>query len=329
VVIELIAAPSSLGLRPETPGHEPGAWRAPAVLLSAGLASRVGAATLVELDHPRYEFQRQPATGIRNGVTIREYSLTLADAVGAALDASRFPVVVGGDCSVLLGCLVAARRGGRCGLVHLDGHSDFYHPGNYDAGGVLGSVAGMDLALATGRGELLLTRWPHAGSPLVGDDDVIQLGDREADAAGEADEVGAAGASGTQRSWRTIPDTAIVQLTVDQILDLGVETVGRRVVERIEARRLDRIWLHVDLDVLDRGVLPAVDSPGSPGLDFPRLAGLVATLVGSGRIIGVDVTIYDPDRDPEGRYASGIVDCLGRALAPLGACRENACAIPE
>ena len=37
----------------------------------------------------------------------------------------------------------------------------------------------MDLALATGRGELLLTHWPVAGSPLVNDDDVIQIGDRE------------------------------------------------------------------------------------------------------------------------------------------------------
>ncbi|WP_018800691.1 hypothetical protein [Salinispora arenicola] len=36
-MIELITAPSSLGLSPQTPGHEPGAWRAPAVLLGAGL----------------------------------------------------------------------------------------------------------------------------------------------------------------------------------------------------------------------------------------------------------------------------------------------------
>jgi hypothetical protein len=52
-------------------------------------------------------------------------------------------------------------------------------PSATDAGSRLGSAAGMDLALATGRGELLLTHWPVAGSPLVTDDDVIQIGDRE------------------------------------------------------------------------------------------------------------------------------------------------------
>jgi arginase len=142
--IELITAPSSLGLRPEPPGHEPGAWRAPDVLLAAGLAGRLQAARVVELNHPRYAFQAQPGTRIRNGHTLRAYSLALADAVTTALDAGRFPVVVGGDCSVLLGCLLAARHGGRCGLLHVDGHRDFLHPNNYDTTARLGSAAGMD-----------------------------------------------------------------------------------------------------------------------------------------------------------------------------------------
>src|SRR5215813_14782327 len=99
-MIELITAPSSLGLRPERHGHEPGAWRAPGVLLAAGLAGRLRAARVVELDHPRYEFEAQPGTRIRNGHTLRAYSLALADAVTAALGAGRFPVVIGGDCGV-------------------------------------------------------------------------------------------------------------------------------------------------------------------------------------------------------------------------------------
>jgi arginase family enzyme len=34
---------------------------------------------------------------------------------------------------------------------------------------------------------------------------------------------------------------------------------------------LTRAWLHVDLDVLDRSAMPAVDSPGTPGLTFAQL----------------------------------------------------------
>lgn len=302
-MIELITAPSSLGLRPQTPGHEPGAWRAPAALLEAGLAERLRAVRVVELDHPRYDFEPQPGTRIRNGRTLRAYSMKLAEAVAAALATSRFPVVIGGDCSVLLGCLLGARRGGRCGLLHIDGHSDFHHPNNYDTTASLGSVAGMDLAAATGRGEPILTHWPQVGTPLVADEDVIQLGDRESDVAGPPDD------------WIPVMDSAIVGLTAQQVLGLGVDQVAKRVIERLDARGLDRVWPHLDLDVLDGEVMPAVDSPGSPGLDFTQLSGLLAKLVRDGRVLGLDVTIYDPELDPETAYAGPIVECLARGLA--------------
>jgi arginase len=48
----------------------------------------------------------------------------------AVLDASRFPIVLGGDCSILLGATLALRRRGRYGAAFLDGHSDFRHPRN-------------------------------------------------------------------------------------------------------------------------------------------------------------------------------------------------------
>jgi arginase len=34
-------------------------------------------------------------------------------------------------------------------------------------------------------------------------------------------------------------------------------------------------------------------------------------------VIGLDVTIYDPELDPEGEYLPSIVDCLMVALAAL------------
>ncbi|MES4909405.1 MULTISPECIES: arginase family protein [unclassified Streptomyces] len=292
--VELIAAPWNLGLRPPAPGCEPGTWRAPRALLSAGLEARLRPSRVVELDRPPYAFDAQPATRVRNGVTIREHALRLGDAVQAALAASRFAVVLGGDCSILLGCLLGARREGPCGLIHLDGHSDFRHPGNYDAGPSLGAAAGMDLALATGRGELLLTHWPVVGRPLVVDEDVVQIGDREDEG---------------------IPP--VTRFTAQEIRRTGIADLGERVISRLERRGLDRVWLHVDLDVLDERVLPAVDSPGRPGLDFSELAELISTLVGTGRVVGLDATVYDPELDPDGAYAASIADCLASALAPF------------
>ncbi|MFD8598563.1 arginase family protein [Kitasatospora sp. NPDC059646] len=299
--VELIAAPWNLGLRPSAPGREPGTWRAPQALLSAGLATLLRPARVVQLDRPPYEFDPQPATRIRNGVTIREHSLRLAEVVRDALAADRFPVVLGGDCSILLGCLLGARYAGRCGLLHLDGHNDFRHPGRHDTGADLGAAAGMDLALATGRGELLLAHWPVAGRPLVADEDVVQIGDRE--------------------DGEVLP---VARFTAREIGRLGIAGLAERVIDRLERRALDRSWLHLDLDVLDERVLPAVDSPGRPGLDFAQLAELVAALVGTGRVAGLDVAVYDPERDPDGAHAAPIAECLAAALSALTATEAHA-----
>ena len=291
--IELVLAPVSLGLRPATPGVEPGTWRAPAVLMDAGLERALSPVRTRALPRPRYLFDAQAGTRLRNGVTLRGVSLALAGQVVEILGAGHFPVVVGGDCSILIGCLLGLRGAGGRGLVHLDGHSDFFHPGNYDAASVLGSVAGMDLALATGRGEPTLTTWPGLDGPLAEDADVVQLGERDA--------------LDDDWTYSDIADTAITQITIQQLHADGVDAAIARTLARLEARGLDRAWLHVDLDVLDQSVLAAVDSPGSPGLDGAALTALAGGLVRSDRIAGLDITIYDPDLDPGASRAADLV----------------------
>jgi arginase len=176
----LIAAPSNLGLRPGSGGAIPGTWKMPEVLIESGLAQALGAVRVDSIERIAYEESAQPGTRLRNGNSIRRFSLALARKVAESLRAGEFSVVLGGDCSVLLGSLLGARWAGGRGLIHVDGHSDFFHPGNYDTSKRLGSVAGMDLALATGRGEPLLTRWGGVSGPLVADADVVQIGERNA-----------------------------------------------------------------------------------------------------------------------------------------------------
>lgn len=298
-------APSNLGLRPDVNG-EPGTWRAPEVLMAAGLKRRVAAAKVVQLARPPYETRAQAGTRIRNGLTLRRFSLDLAGAVRTVLKAGAFPLVIGGDCSVLLGSFYGARLEGARGLIHIDGHSDFFHPGNYDTRSRLGSAAGMDLALATGRGEPLLTEWPDLDGPLVRDEDAIQLGERDALT------------EDFRASYADIERTAITRHIIQEILKAGIEQTSQSVITRLQARGLRRVWLHVDLDVLDQAVMPAVDSPGSPGLTFAQLRSLLAQLYRSERITGATITIYDPARDPQNRYATPIVTTLGEAFTWSG-----------
>lgn len=302
--VDLISAPSNLGLRPPAPDVEPGTWRAPEVLLAAGLASGLAVRRRMSLARPAYRFEAEPGTRIRNGRGIRRFTESLGSLVEPSLRSGGFPLIVGGDCSVLLGGLLGLRRAGGRGLVHVDGHSDFFHSGNYDTSSRLGSAAGMDLALATGRGEEVLTRWPGVSGPLVADADAIQVGERDSNDPGFA------------RTYGDIVRTDIRRLIVQDVLRSGVEVAAREMVARLAERGLDRAWLHVDLDVLDQSVLPAVDSPGSPGLTFEQLATLLRALRMSGRIAGAEIAIYDPTLDPTGRYARDIVACVGHAFGP-------------
>ena len=283
------------------PGHVPGTWRAPAVLDEAGLARALRPDRHVRLARREYRVDAQDGTRIRNGVSLREFSLELAGEVERSLARGAFPVVVGGDCSNLIGCVLGLRRAGGRGLVHVDGHSDFSHPGNYDSASYLGAAAGMDLALVTGRGEPILTALPGVEPPLVADADAVQIGERDAGDPGFA--------------YRDIAGTAIARFTVQTLKQRGVAEVAEAAIARLIQRDIGRAWLHVDLDVLDQSIMPAVDSPGSPGLTYDELSRLIGALIESGRIAGIDVAIYDPDLDPDRRHAPEIVAAIAAALA--------------
>lgn len=298
--IILVRAPSNLGLRPLSPGHEPGTWRAPEALLQAGLEQALAPTRMVDLPRPVYHTGAPPESRLRNARGIRAFNLLVGDVVSKAIAGRELPVVVGGDCSVLLGALAGARQHSPLSLVHIDGHSDFRHPGNDDSLSTPGAAAGMDLALATGRGEALLTDWPDAPAPLIPDAQVVQIGERES--------------RDRDFAWPDIADTAINRIDVFAAQSFGAEGVLAHTRQTLD--RTDwPFWLHFDVDVLDQSIMPAVDSPGSPGIEPRDLACILHELTGDERCHGLTVTIYDPDLDPDRTCARLIVDLLREALA--------------
>ena len=143
-IVEIVEAPSTLGLSSR------GVELLPDALIDAGLASRLGARRAGLVEPPARDARRDPDMLLLNPHGIAYYAKALADAIGAVLDRDGFPLVLGGDCSILLGSLLALRRRGRYGLLFLDGHADFYQPEAEPKG----EAASMELALATGP------RWP-------------------------------------------------------------------------------------------------------------------------------------------------------------------------
>lgn len=299
----LVKAPSNLGLRPRDDGSEPGTWRAPDVLLEEGLHDVLKALGSIELRRPPYDRDEQPGTRLLNGHSLRAFNLELADRIEQLVVERRFPLVLGGDCSILLGALAGLRRLTPLSLVHIDGHSDFRHPGNYDSAATLGAPAGMDLALATGRGEPLLTQWPGVETPLVPDEEVVQIGEREN--------------RDPDFAWPDVNETAITRIDTFEANELGPSGVLAKTRATLD-RRPWPYWIHLDVDVLDQDVMPAVDSPGSPGIAPSDLELILAGLLEDRRVAGMTVTIYDPELDPERSAARLIVSLLGGAFAKAG-----------
>jgi arginase len=283
--IAILDAPSNLGLRPLFPGHEPGVRRMPDALRVAGIVAALGAKDAGRVSAPPYSPERDQTVGVRNAPAITAFSRSLAPRIEDLLESGYFPLVLGGDCSILLGTTLALRRRGRYGLVYLDGHLDFRRPG---FGVEMEAAAGEVLALITGHGPALLADI-EGRRPLVREEDVVALGFRAGEDQGD-DSFG-------------VRDTAIVRIGVRDLREDGPEAAARRAVGILERPALDGFWIHVDADVLDQSLMPAVDSPEPDGLDFDELAGVLRVLAGSDVAVGVNVTIFDPDKDPSGGLA--------------------------
>ncbi|MDX6283474.1 MAG: arginase [Kribbellaceae bacterium] len=289
----VVDGPSNLGLRPPAPGVVPGCYKLAGALRDQGFLERIGARDAGCVTPPRYDRgDWKPGDGVFNAGAMASYTAKLADRVGKLVDEGSFVVLLGGECSNLLGPALALKRRGRYGVVYLDGHSDFR---TVDNDAYVGAAGGEALALVTGRGQDDLTDLEGL-KPYVRDTDAVMLGYREDEA--YLDSLKAAG----------IPDWSALT-----VID-NPSAAATGVLEHLERDDLDGFWVHLDVDILDAEVMPAVDSPAPGGLQHDHLCALLKPILASPKCVGFDIGIFDPDLDPDGRYAAELTDTLVAAL---------------
>ncbi|MFF3846342.1 arginase family protein [Streptomyces sp. NPDC002328] len=287
----VLDAPSNLGLRPPAPGTVPGCYKLAGALREHRIVQRLGALEGGVVVPPRYDRgDWREGDGVFNATALAAYTRRLADRIERHVRAGDFPVVLGGDCSIGLGSSLALRRIGRYGLAAVDASPDFRHPGNSDG---VGAAGGEEVALATGRGQDDLTDLEGLG-PYLRDEDVRFFGIRDEFADDRAELVA----------------LKMPVVTVGELREWGAEALGRATAEAFEIPQLDGFWVHLDADVLDPSVMPAVDSPDPDGLLPDELVELLRPLVASPGCAGLNVTIYDPDLDPEGTAGALLTDIV-------------------
>ncbi|HEY6238733.1 MAG TPA: arginase family protein [Thermoplasmata archaeon] len=308
--LAVLDAPSNLGLRPPRPGAVPGVARMPKALRERRLLQRLGAEDGGRVDPPAYSPEPDVATGFRNGTSLQEYSTRLAARLRELVRSGRFPLVLGGDCSVLIGAMLGLKSLGRYGLIFLDGHDDFSPIRDPEKYRGLFAAAGCDLALVTGHGPDALGNLEGA-QPYVAEEDVVLFGfyrDPE---------------DSRYYDTKKIDSTAMHQIRVEQVRERGARASAEEALRQLGSRDLDGFWIHVDADVLDRSVMPAVDSPNPNGLLHAELSDALHVLLSSPKAAGIEFTIYDPELDPSGTCGDALVETIVRAFPHRPAARSR------
>ena len=265
-------------------------------LLDALLTAGVNAADAGDVAPGPTSPDRDPDTGIIAPGALGAMIDAVREAVGACRESGAFPIVLGGDCPVLIGCLAAGPD--PIGLLFVDGHEDAWPP----HASTTGEAADMELGFLLGR----TTELPgslRALIPRLDPDRVALIGARDQ---AELQEAGVPSVDGVVEVVRTEGMSAT-----------GIELAAEKRIRHLDD--LGEWWLHVDLDVLSTASLAAVDYQQPGGLDWSSLSALTRLALSSQNVIGWTVTIYNPDLDPDGTGAAAIVDYVARSAAAIGA----------
>jgi arginase len=176
----------------------------------------------------------------------------------------------------------------------MDGHTDYMWP---ELSGTKWA-AGMDLAIVTGHCHPKLSGINGFG-PYVKEENVYCVGNREYD----------------EQYVKTIEDSNMQYYDRKTLRRKGVERCSQAFLGMVAKNNLDGFWIHLDLDVLDDELMPAVDSRSPDGLSYEVLKEMLIPLLNSTKSVGIEITILDPDLDPEGICTTAFVNEIGLLLA--------------
>jgi arginase len=263
----------------------------------AGLHRLLKPTEVIRVDVPPYNPARDTKTHTLNPEEISKLAMRIADRVQTTIGDERFPLVLGGDCSIVLGPLLALRGRGRYGLAFIDCHADFWHP--YDEPS--GEVASLELALATGRGPTVSSDL-EGRRPLIRDEDVALIAYR---AFGDNDHY----------LSEDVRDTAIAIVDLLQLRELGIRRALKRVIAQLRKPEIEGFWVHLDVDVLDDTLMPAGDHHHPGGLTWEEAVSVLRSILQTPRVAGLDVTIFNPRLDPDGALANRLAALIAGSVA--------------
>jgi len=284
--INIFEFPSNLGLKKTEFEIEPGVKLLPSWLRKNQFHELINPEQIFTLHPPDYSMDLDEESGVRNAEKIISYSIEQAELLSKHIKQDSFQIIIGGDCSILIGNAIALKQKGEYGLFFLDGHTDYILPEISQSGG----AAGMDLAIVTGYGHQKLINILNL-KPYFKENSVWCVGNREYNS----------------NIIKPILDSDITYFDLNTLRKTGIENCIVQFLKMVYENELDGFFIHLDVDVLNDNIMPAVDSREKDGLNYPEFNNLLSRLLSSPKAIGIEITILDPNLDKEGKYTTEFV----------------------
>lgn len=217
--------------------------------------------------------------------------------VAAATEAGRLPIVLSGNCNTAaVGTLSGISAAGPAGVVWFDAHGDLNTPETSPSG----FFDGMAISVAMGRAWRPLTASVPGFQPLD-DRNLIHVGARDLDPA----------------EVEVIESSPMTRVQVEELRRRGADGALGPALQEISSR-VEQVYVHIDLDVLDPSELTANCFAVPGGLMVAEVEDVVRTTASRLRIGGVGITAYDPDQDPDGRAVGFAQRLLAAITYPPG-----------
>lgn len=229
---------------------------------------------------------------------------TIYRTVAESLEEGRFPILLTGNCNTAALGTVAALDStggpGKTGVLWFDAHGDFNTPETSPSG----FFDGMALSVLTGNCWDALTG-SFSGFTPVPEHNVVLIGARDLDGPEE------------ELLW----GSAIEMVSVEAIRADGAAGALGPHLDRIAAR-VSRLYLHLDMDVLDPRSLRANEFSAPGGLTLALLAECLKIALARLPVAALALTAYDPGIDRRDRGVEVARTVIGTVLDGIAAGRE-------
>jgi len=287
--IALLGAPTSAAAL--SAGHE----KAPAALRTAGLVDRlrsIGYEVADLGDDPPQLFQPdEESPRARNLPRVLAAIEALKPRVEQAVKSAALPLILAGDCSVALATVAGVRRYFRnVGMIFVDRDADLNTPATTTSG----SVDGMVVSHLSGRGAAELVRF-WGEPPLVREPDLALFGVHRLDPSEE----------------EVLRQSPLRRYLAHDVQRMGAAAAAQAAVDRIHSSSHEFV-LHFDVDVISD--FQATNYPGSGGLSLEEIREALIVFVQQKHLAALEITAYNPTKDPDGTAAKLLVDLLADVL---------------